>query len=77
MDTLSINDTGNMMTEDYNFAVVSLKQGADSTQKCTVNLEILTEQYLLELEESDDEDDHWNSQRDQSEEEDYEDSGLE
>ena len=31
MDTFSITDTGNFITEDPNFAVVSLRQGADAT----------------------------------------------
>ena len=42
MDTFSLTETGEFMTDDPNFAVVSLRQGADATQKCTVTLEIFT-----------------------------------
>ncbi len=50
MHTFSLTDTGNYMTKDPNFAVVSLIQGVSETHKCTVNLEIFTEQDLIKIE---------------------------
>ena len=59
------------MTEDPNFAVVSLRQGADATQKCTVNLEIFSKQDLRKIEDIISEDD-WVSQSDSNDEQDEE-----
>jgi hypothetical protein len=49
------------MTDDPKFAVVSLKQGSDPTQKCSVILEILIKQDLNKTENIESEDD-WMSQ---------------
>jgi hypothetical protein len=68
MDTFSVTDTGNVMTEDPNFAVVSLIQGADATKKCTVTLQIFTKQDLNKIEEGENGDDDWTSQSDAKEE---------
>jgi hypothetical protein len=61
MDTFSLTETGEFMTDDPNFAVVSLRQGADATQNCTVNLEILIKKDLRKIEDIESLDD-WMSQ---------------
>ena len=62
IDTFSITDTCNFMTEDPNFSVVSLRQGTDGTKKCTVTLEMFSKQDLNKIEHGkSDEDDYWNS----------------
>jgi hypothetical protein len=59
------------MTDDPNFAVVFLRQGADATQKCTVNLEIFSKKNLSKIEDIKSEDD-WMSQSDSNYEQDEE-----
>ncbi len=59
------------MTADPNFAVIFLRQGADATQKCTVNLEILSKKNLRKIEDIESED-NWMSQSDLNYEQDEE-----
>jgi hypothetical protein len=62
MDTFSVADTGNVITEDPNFAVVYLRQGKDVTKPCTVSLEIFDKQDLNKIKPIDiDEEDYWKS----------------
>ena len=65
IDTFPLTDTGDVLTEDPNFAVVSLRQGADATQKCTVSLKIFSKQDLNKIENIEVED--WMSQSDPKE----------
>ncbi len=71
MDTFPLTDTGNFMTEDPNFAVVYLTQGAGDADKCTVSRKILTRRDLNKIkivgddhedEESENEEDYWFSE---------------
>ncbi len=65
MNTFSITDTSNFMTDDPNFAVVSLRQGSDPTKKCTVTLEMIFQQDLYKIEHNkNNKDDYWASQND-------------
>ena len=52
------------MTDDPNFAAVFLRQGADATQKCTVNLEIFSKQDLNKIEKVEKAEDDWMSTSD-------------
>ena len=52
------------MTEDPNFAVVTLRQGLNPIQKCTVNLEIFTKQDLNKIEKVEKDEDDWMSRSD-------------
>jgi hypothetical protein len=42
MDTYPLTDTGNVMTEDPNFAVVYLTKGAGEADRCTVSRKTVT-----------------------------------
>jgi hypothetical protein len=68
MDTYPLTDTGNVMTEDPNFAVVYLTQGAGEADKCTVSRKIVSGRDLNKIKiegddnESGNEDDYWLSE---------------
>jgi hypothetical protein len=62
IDTFSITDTCDFITEDPNFAVVSLRQGTDATKKCTVTLDMLSQRDLHKIEHDETgKYDYWNS----------------
>jgi hypothetical protein len=72
MDTFSVADTGNVMTEDPNFAVVSLRQGKNLTKRCTVSLEIFNKQDLNKIKPIDSDKEDWKSLIDSQQEDEEE-----
>ena len=72
MDTFSVADTGNVMTGDPNFAVVSLRQGKNLTKRCTVSLEIFNKQDLNKIKPIDSDKEDWKSLIDSQQEDEEE-----
>ena len=72
MDTFSVADTGNVMTEDPNFAVVSLRQGKNLTKRCTVSLEIFNKQDLNKIKPIYSDEEDWKSPIDSQQEDEKE-----
>lgn len=72
MDTFSVADTGNVITEDPNFAVVSLRQGKDTTTRCTISIEIFNKQDLNKIKPIDSDEEDWKSPIDSQQEDEEE-----
>ena len=60
------------MTEDPNFAVVSLRQGKDGTKRCTISLEIFNKQDLNKIKPIDSDKEDWKSLIDSQQEDEEE-----
>ena len=72
MDTFSVADTGNVITEDPNFAVVSLRQGKDTTTRSTISIEIFNKQDLNKIKHIDSDEEDWKSPIDSQQEDEEE-----